>query len=128
MRRVVTGKTVLRIKEGGAAREARFPELLRAEGFDASWQDSAEFESTLTRRDRELGRLLRSPTFSALITDKVGPYAFPLGLCAALVALGFWILGRVWRRWPAYLIGTPFFLLVLFGFFVQVEKLLPAGY
>lgn len=47
---------------------------------------------------------------------------------AALVALGFWLLGRFWRRWPAYLIGAPIFLVVLFGCFVQVERLLPAAY
>jgi sortase A len=50
------------------------------------------------------------------------------GLAAAAVAFTFWYLGRVWRRWPAYVIGTPVFLVVLFGCFTYVEQLLPAAY
>jgi hypothetical protein len=33
----------------------------------------------------------------------------------------------VWRRWPSYLIGVPFFLLALFIFFEMFAKLLPAN-
>lgn len=50
------------------------------------------------------------------------------GVAAAAVWLTFWLLGKVWRRWPAYLIGTPIFLVVLFGCFTYVEQLLPASY
>jgi sortase A len=50
------------------------------------------------------------------------------GLAAGAVWFSFWFLGRVWKRWPAYLIGTPVFLVVLFGCFTYVEQLLPASY
>jgi sortase A len=50
------------------------------------------------------------------------------GLAAALVAFAAWWLARVWRRWPAYLLATPVFLILLFGCFTQVERLLPAAY
>src|SRR5207302_2629042 len=36
---------------------------------------------------------------------------------SAAVALAIWAVGRLWRRWPAYLLGTPVFLFVLFIFF-----------
>ncbi|MDZ7732296.1 MAG: sortase [Acidimicrobiia bacterium] len=49
-------------------------------------------------------------------------------LAAAAVWFTFWYLGRVWRRWPAYVLGTPVFLVVLFVCFTFVEQLLPAAY
>jgi sortase A len=49
------------------------------------------------------------------------------GALAGLVWLAAWLLGRRWRRWPAYLIGTPVFLVVLFVFFENVARLLPAN-
>jgi sortase A len=53
--------------------------------------------------------------------------AFLWGLLAALVALATYVLSRQWRRWPAYLIGAPVFLLVLFVFFENFSRLLPAN-
>lgn len=52
------------------------------------------------------------------------------GLAAAAVWFTAWQVGRTWRRakWPAYVLGTPVFLLVLFVCFTQVERLLPAAY
>lgn len=50
------------------------------------------------------------------------------GLAAALVALAVWLVGRAWRRWPAYLVGAPVFLVVLYGFFENFSYLLPASY
>ncbi|MDQ1446389.1 MAG: sortase [Acidimicrobiaceae bacterium] len=50
------------------------------------------------------------------------------GLAAALVAFGVWVLSRRWRRWPAYLLGAPVFLLVLFVFFENFSRLLPANF
>jgi hypothetical protein len=44
------------------------------------------------------------------------------------VALVLWLLGRSWRRWPVYLLGTPVFLGVLFFFFENFSRLLPANY
>ena len=49
------------------------------------------------------------------------------GLVAALVWLGFWLLSRAWRRWPAYLIGLSVFLVALFFFFENFSLLLPAN-
>jgi hypothetical protein len=33
--------------------------------------------------------------------------------------------GRRWRKWPAYLIGFPFFMVALFFFFEEFSRLLP---
>jgi len=49
------------------------------------------------------------------------------GVLVALVGFGTWQLGRRWRFWPAWLIGTPVFLLVLFVFFENFSRLLPAN-
>ncbi|MDQ4131666.1 MAG: class E sortase [Actinomycetota bacterium] len=49
------------------------------------------------------------------------------GLLAAVVLFATWLLGWLWKRWPAYLIGTPVFLLVLFMFFENFSRLLPAN-
>jgi sortase A len=49
------------------------------------------------------------------------------GLLAALVALLVYLAGRRWRRWPAYLLGAPLFLVVLFVFYENVARLLPAN-
>ena len=49
----------------------------------------------------------------------------PLALAALLFA---WLIGRRWRRWPAYAIGLPFFLVALFYFFEEFSRLLPTSY
>ena len=49
------------------------------------------------------------------------------GLVAAAVFVAIWIWSRVWRRWPAYVLGAPVFLVVLFVFFENVSRLLPAN-
>jgi len=49
------------------------------------------------------------------------------GLCA-LIWLLAWGLGRKWRRWPAYAIGLPFFLVALFFFFEEFSRLLPSNF
>jgi hypothetical protein len=36
-------------------------------------------------------------------------------------------MGRLWRKWPSYLIASPVFLVVLFVFFENVSRLLPAN-
>ena len=56
-----------------------------------------------------------------------GP-AVAWGLAAAAVWVLTWLAGRLWRRWPAYLVGTPVFLVVLFVFFENFNRLLPANY
>jgi sortase A len=49
------------------------------------------------------------------------------GLCALIWILA-WLLGRAWRRWPAYALGLPFFLVSLFFFFEEFSRLLPSNY
>ena len=49
------------------------------------------------------------------------------GAIVAAVALLIWLIGRMWRRWPVYLVGTPVFLVLLFIFFENVSRLLPAN-
>ncbi len=49
------------------------------------------------------------------------------GAIVAAVAFLIWLLGRMWRRWPVYLIGTPVFLVLLFIFFENISRLLPAN-
>ena len=47
-------------------------------------------------------------------------------VCLAVLA-ATWLLARVWRRWPAYVIGTLPFLVVLYFFFENFARLLPAN-
>jgi len=55
-----------------------------------------------------------------------GP-AIAWGLLAAAIWILAWAAGHWWRRWPAYLIATPVFLIVLFVFFENFSRLLPAN-
>ena len=50
------------------------------------------------------------------------------GLLAAAVGLGAWLLGKRWRKWPAYLLSAPVFLVVLFFFFENFGRLLPSNF
>jgi sortase A len=50
------------------------------------------------------------------------------GLAAALVFTAIWAAGRWWRRLPAYLIGAPILVVVMFLFFENFSRLLPAAY
>jgi sortase A len=47
-------------------------------------------------------------------------------LCAA-VWLAAWVIGRLWKRWPVYAVATPIFLLVLFFFFENFARFVPAN-
>ena len=53
--------------------------------------------------------------------------AFWWGSLAALVGIATALVARRWRRVWAYVIGTPVFLVVLFVFFENVARLLPAN-
>ena len=50
------------------------------------------------------------------------------GLLCASIWLFAWALGRVWRKWPAYLVGLPFFMVGLFYFFEEFSQVLPSNY
>jgi sortase A len=54
--------------------------------------------------------------------------AIVLGVACALIWIAAWLLGKVWRKWPAYLVGLPVFLVVLFFFFENFSRLLPANF
>ena len=55
-----------------------------------------------------------------------GPAAL-WGALAAAVWLAIALVGRAWRRWPAYLLGAPVLLIVLYVFFENVARLFPAN-
>ena len=56
-----------------------------------------------------------------------GP-ALAWGAAAAATFVAMWMASRRWRRWPAYLLGTPVFLVVLFFFFENFSRLLPSNF
>jgi sortase A len=63
--------------------------------------------------------------------DGEGAPAWPaiaLGILCALTWLFAWLVGRRWRKWPAYLIGFPFFMVTLFFFFEEFSRLLPSNF
>jgi sortase A len=60
-----------------------------------------------------------------------GASAWPAILMAAACALiwiAAWLLGLIWKKWPAYLVCLPLFLVMLFFFFENFSRLLPANY
>jgi len=57
-----------------------------------------------------------------------GPVVMFALLCAA-IWIAAWAFGKwVWRKWPSYLIGMPFFLVALFYFFENFSRLLPSNF
>ena len=50
------------------------------------------------------------------------------GLLCAAIWVGAWKLGQRWKKWPAYAIGLPFFLIALFFFFENFSRFLPSNY
>jgi sortase A len=53
--------------------------------------------------------------------------AIAWGAVAALVWLLAWAAGRRWNRWLTYVVATPVFLVVLYMFFENFSRLLPAN-
>ncbi len=51
-----------------------------------------------------------------------------LGIACALIWIAAWLLGKLWRKWPAYAVGLPVFMIVLFFFFESFSRLLPANF
>ena len=56
------------------------------------------------------------------------PQALLLSALAAAIWFGTWFAARSWKRWPAYLIGTPLVFVALFFAFLNIARLLPASY
>jgi len=50
------------------------------------------------------------------------------GLLCAAIWIAAWRIGKLWRKWPAYFIGFPIFLIALFFFFENFSRLLPSNY
>lgn len=67
--RILRGDVVV----GGVA----FPDLMARQGFDVTWQPPQDFEQTLVRLDRELGRLLTGSAFSEVESGPVAPFEIP---------------------------------------------------
>jgi sortase A len=49
------------------------------------------------------------------------------GIATAVVAILTYVGSRIWRRWWSYIIGTPIFFVLLFIFFENFSRLLPAN-
>jgi sortase A len=54
--------------------------------------------------------------------------AIMFGLLCAAIWIAAWRLGKLWRKWPSYFVGLPFFLVALFYFFENFSRLLPSNY
>ena len=94
-----------------------------APGSASSWWPS----SARTRTRSPPGRRARSrSTTSAGAAASCPTILFGL-LCAAIWVFA-WALGRLWRKWPAYFVALPFFLVALFYFFEEFSRVLPSDY
>jgi sortase A len=63
--------------------------------------------------------------------DGEGAPAWPavaLGVACAAIWLLAWLVGRLWRKWPSYLLGFPFFMVMLYFFFEEFSRLLPSNF
>jgi sortase A len=54
--------------------------------------------------------------------------AIMFGLLCAAIWIAAWRVGKLWRKWPSYFVGLPFFLVSLFYFFENFSRLLPSNY
>ena len=103
LRRIVEGERVIRVEirgDGASTETLAFPDFMRREGYDASWELPEAFEQTLARTDAELGALLTSPELATVSRNPIGPMTFPYalfgigGASLALLALGRLSKGR----------------------------------
>jgi sortase A len=74
----------------------------------------------------EIGPNLDEDATSAAPVSKTP--AILWGLAAGMIWIAAFFLGRAWRKWPAYFLGFPFFMVALFIFFENFYALLPAGF
>ena len=70
--------------------------------------------------------MLSNESLSGKKAPKLPAVAF--GLLCAVIWIGAWQLSLRWRRWPAYAVAVPFFLVALFYFFENFSRLLPSNY
>ena len=88
--------------------------------------DGTATATTVPPRTRELAAGVDRPGLSG--AGATNRPAIAWGILAASVWLSAWAIGR-WtgRRWTAYIVGAPVFFVVLFVFFENVARLLPAN-
>ena len=88
--------------------------------------DDGTASTTTPPRTRELAAGVERPGLSG--GGAANRPAIAWGILAASVWLSAWAIGR-WtgRRWTAYIVGAPIFFVVLFVFFENVARLLPAN-
>jgi hypothetical protein len=60
--------------------------------------------------------------------ERTASPAIRWGSVTAGVWIAFFLLSRLWRRWPAYLLGAPVFGVCLFIFFGALTELLPSNF
>ena len=65
---------------------------------------------------------------TTLPTEEVDPAGLSGESASAWPTFWWGLLARRWRKWPAYALGMPVFLVVLFVFFENVSRLLPANF
>ena len=82
--------------------------------------------TTTAPRSRELAAGIDRPGLSG--AGAANRPAIAWGIIAGSIWLAAWAVGR-WtgRRWTAYIVGAPIFLVALFLFFENVARLLPAN-
>ena len=51
----------------------------------------------------------------------------PEGTAVAMAWLSTWALSKLWLRWPSYALGAPVIIVLLFLFFENFSRLLPAN-
>lgn len=78
--------------------------------------------------DADPAQTVSEEDFAGLSGDPAARWpTFWWGLLASAVALVLWLLGRLWRPIWVYLAGAPVFFVVLFVFYENVSRLLPAN-
>jgi sortase A len=101
--------------------EVEQPEELADEDVDEDVDDE------LTEDADEAGIPADLESLDGVDERTAGP-AVRWGLVTAGIWLAFYALSRLWRRWPAYLLGAPVFGVSLFVFFGAFSELMPANY
>jgi sortase A len=77
----------------------------------------------------DVGRPAASTIDAGLGGERASAWpALLLAVACALIWVAAWLLGRLWQKWPAYAVVLPFFLVVLFFFFENFSRLLPANF
>ena len=100
--------------------------LLQGPPVDEPVVSAGTTPTTSPPRSRELAAGIDRPGLSG--AGAANRPAIAWGIIAACIWLGAWAVGR-WtgRRWTAYIVGAPIFLIALFVFFENFARLLPAN-